>query len=185
MVGMRNTKTGQFASRDFTGVRSGKLTVVRATGERDKWGYALWEMACDCGNTIIRTCQRLTLAKPMQSCGCAPRGRTPRQSHVEAMYKRHQHAAKARKLAFEIADAEHAKLIASDCAYCGAKPTNRPHPYLRVKMIHNGIDRIDPALGYVPGNVAPCCPTCNFAKGTMTGVEFKAWVARVYGHLHR
>lgn len=158
--------------------------MTKPTGEKNKWGYAMWEAACDCGNTIIRSAQKFTAVKPIRSCGCGPRGRTPKQSHLEALFKRHKHAAKARNLAFEIDPKTHGELINAACAYCGIEPSNRPHPYLRVRMVHNGIDRIDPALGYVPGNVAPCCPTCNFAKGTMTGDEFKAWVARAYTHLH-
>ena len=47
----------------------------------------------------------------------------------------------------------------------------------------SGIDRIDPKIGYVPDNCVPCCPRCNFAKGPMTGVEFRAWIKRVHDHL--
>jgi hypothetical protein len=36
----------------------------------------------------------------------------------------------------------------------------------------NGIDRINSAHGYVPGNVVPCCKVCNFMKQSLTQSEF-------------
>ena len=182
---MRDTKTGQFVERDFAGFCVGKLTVLKKTGKRDKWGYSIWKVKCECGNIVDRSCQRFTSANPIQSCGCGPRGRKPTMTHAEALYKKHQFSAKARNLSFELDQPAHEKLTSSDCTYCGEKPSNRPHPYLHIKMVHNGIDRIDPSLGYVLGNVASCCPTCNFAKGTMNGVEFKEWVAKVYSHMNQ
>lgn len=40
------------------------------------------------------------------------------------------------------------------CFYCGGKC--RPNA--------GALDRVDPTLGYVPGNVVPCCQKCNSEK---------------------
>lgn len=158
--------------------------MVRATGDRDKWGYSLWEMACDCGNTIVRTCQKLTVAKPIRSCGCGPRGRTPRQSHLEALFKKHRLNAISRGLSFELDAETHRNLVLSACAYCGAEPIDRPHPYMKVRITSNTIDRVDSTMGYTLDNCVAACAICNTAKMSMSLDQFRAWVGRVYRHMH-
>jgi len=72
---------------------------------------------------------------------------------------------------WNITDLEAAKILVSDCHYCGSKP----NPY-------NGIDRVDNKISYEIGNVVPCCKTCNFAKHTMSESEFFDWISRVSKH---
>ena len=51
----------------------------------------------------------------------------------------------------------------------------------------NGIDRINSSLGYVDGNVVPCCGTCNKMKMAMDESDFKMQVlkiAKVYIEKH-
>lgn len=64
------------------------------------------------------------------------------------------------------------KLITSSCTYCGFKPN---FPDSRV-----GIDRVDNSIGYIESNCAPCCSTCNSAKGSLSMSEFKEWVIKIY-----
>jgi hypothetical protein len=40
------------------------------------------------------------------------------------------------------------------CFYCGLDNSN-------------GIDRVYPAIGYIPKNSVPCCKTCNYAKNDL------------------
>ena len=181
---MRNTSTGRFESRDFTGFRSGKVTAIRPTGEHDKWGYALWDMACDCGNIFVRPCQILTAVNPIQSCGCGPRGRTPKQSHHDALFKKHRQNAISRGLSFDLDVETHRRIIISPCAYCGAEPIERPHPYMKARITSNSIDRIDSGKGYTIDNCVPACVTCNTAKMSMPVGHFREWVARVYAHMY-
>jgi hypothetical protein len=47
----------------------------------------------------------------------------------------------------------------------------------------NGIDRKNNAIGYIVGNVLPCCKLCNYAKRTMGYNEFLNWVNRVYKNM--
>jgi hypothetical protein len=58
------------------------------------------------------------------------------------------------------------------CHYCGGE------------VIHRlGIDRVDPAQGYVPGNVVQCCGICNAMKLTHSVDEWVAHMERVLSHL--
>lgn len=55
-------------ARDFTGIRFGRLTVIRPTEER-KNGMVVWECRCDCGN-IAFVSSRFLKEGSTKSCGC-------------------------------------------------------------------------------------------------------------------
>lgn len=55
--------------KNLVGQRFGKLTVVKATNERDYNREIIWECLCDCGNTAFVPSRRLTYGTT-QSCGC-------------------------------------------------------------------------------------------------------------------
>ena len=57
-------------AEDRTGMKFGKLTVVRKSDQKYKHGGALWECLCECGNTkLARYCD--LNAGNVSSCGCA------------------------------------------------------------------------------------------------------------------
>lgn len=45
--------------------------------------------------------------------------------------------------------------------------------------VYNGVDRLDNAVGYLPGNCVPCCKFCNLAKAGGSYEEFVAYLDRV------
>lgn len=49
-------------------------------------------------------------------------------------------------------------MAGAPCHYCGGK--------LGKRCPTGGLDRIDNAIGYVKGNVLPCCGVCNMTRGT-------------------
>lgn len=53
---------------------------------------------------------------------------------------------------------EFKKYVEQRCFYCG--------------NISGGIDRIDNLLGYVKGNITPCCKTCNYMKNKTSQKDF-------------
>lgn len=59
--------------KDLTGLRIGKLTVLRKSEHKAKDGNPLWLCRCDCGNTTETTKRRL-ITGGIRSCGC---GRKP------------------------------------------------------------------------------------------------------------
>jgi hypothetical protein len=56
---------------------------------------------------------------------------------------------------FAVTREEFTIITSMDCYMCG-KESNELH--------NNGIDRIDNKLGYVSGNIMPCCGNCNYIK---------------------
>jgi hypothetical protein len=46
-------------------------------------------------------------------------------------------------------------------------------------VTYGGIDRKDNTIGYVVGNVVPCCIVCNRAKMDLPYEAFLAWLGRV------
>jgi len=59
-----------------------------------------------------------------------------------------------RNLAWDISESRYGDLRLRDCFYCGGAlpPTG------------TALDRIDNALGYLDGNVVPCCRLCNIIR---------------------
>lgn len=47
--------------------------------------------------------------------------------------------------------------------------------------VHNelGLDRMDNNIGYVEGNIAPCCWDCNRAKSNLKTLPFLRWLKRL------
>lgn len=60
------------------------------------------------------------------------------------------------------------KLVQESCRYCGTLPEGT-----------NGLDRVDPSLGYTSSNCVPCCAMCNFMKGTNTLNVFLGKVCKI------
>jgi hypothetical protein len=47
---------------------------------------------------------------------------------------------------------------------------------------YNGIDRVDSSMGYVAGNVVPCCSTCNRMKLDHSYDDFIAHIKKIVAH---
>ena len=61
--------------------------------------------------------------------------------------------AKKKEVPFELSKEDFDVLTKSECAYCNRRPDK-----------WFGIDRVVPILGYIIGNVVPCCCDCNTDK---------------------
>lgn len=66
--GRKNT-IGELFSKDLTGQKFGKLTVLEALEERSKTGHKLYRCLCECGNEIVVQTNLLT-THHTNSCGC-------------------------------------------------------------------------------------------------------------------
>ena len=66
--GRKNT-IGEIFSKDLTGQRFGKLTVIEALEQRSKTGHKLYKCLCDCGNEVVVQTNLLT-THHTNSCGC-------------------------------------------------------------------------------------------------------------------
>lgn len=56
--------------RDMTGVRNGRLVVVKFAGRHKKDGRATWLCDCDCGQQKIVAQNNLSRSTGTKSCGC-------------------------------------------------------------------------------------------------------------------
>ena len=178
------------------GSRWGRLVV---TGyERRPSGCWTVVCRCDCGRTKKVTKPDCMRRGMVQSCGClnrelsskrrkgkAPIGQlAPGEASFNFLYRTYRKNALIRELNFELTPDEFKALVMEKCAYCGAPPTNHIGPkHYNGCFTWNGIDRVNPGLGYQPENVVPCCKTCNLAKRGMTLEEFVQWLLRVKKHL--
>ena len=178
---------GKFLDR--TGLRYGRLIVLKCEGKDDKGRY-LWLCRCDCGNEKIIVGDYLSSGR-VKSCGCLKeehlknigfqfRGEEDRENAIlkleySHLKKRH----KRKKMVGEVIDFDTFKsLVKQPCKYCGMKysKTLRDRVDKNFTLKINGIDRIDNRIGYTKENSVPCCKICNFAKHTMNENEFYEWI---------
>ena len=79
-------------------------------------------------------------------------------------------SAKSRGAICQIEFSEYCRLANSPCYYCGGS----------LPIDGHGMDRINSDIGYVLGNIRPCCTRCNQAKNNMTEDEFRSWSLQLY-----
>lgn len=151
--------------RDWTGYRRGKLEVV---GRAECGGG--WLARCECGVECVKS--EASLSSGVQSCGCL-RGR-PREplAAFNAVYRRWRRRATKGEVEWDLDAEQFMEVVGQPCMFCDAEPAptyagGLPHSYpMRVKM----------DVGYVPGNVVPCCQNCHRARGKLTVGQFKEWL---------
>jgi hypothetical protein len=137
-----------------------------------------------CGNDLVprypgqRTCQKSRCQRRAESLRSRPRkpadtaavdlaeyfaidqrspGRPPVRRRFTLARSRARHYGKR----WELELPDFVSLVRQPCAYCGIEG-------------RSSIDQVVPGVGYVEGNVAPCCWTCNDVKGnTFTADEMR------------
>jgi hypothetical protein len=175
----------------------GRLTVTAFAGRRYRGKSkskfdAMWECRCQCGNTSTVKGSALRHGAT-SSCGCAGREITQRRTLLpdgeaikRAAWRAVTYGAKRRGITVTIPEGVFREIVEMPCTYCGARASQRRKRQLRNAPLQDGvwetntIDRIDNNLGYIPGNVASACYTCNMAKGTLSVAEFKLWLTNAY-----
>lgn len=164
---------------DLTGQCFGRLLVVGQEGRAD--GQVMWKCICDCG--VVTRVRGYSLRRGnTRSCGCLrtemrfkEEGRVGFTSYFHTL----KQSAKIRGYEWRLSKEQVRKLIEKECFYCGSLP-NQIRGKGRDEYIHNGIDRIDNAVGYVKSNTVSCCRRCNIAKHTLSVGDFKECISRVY-----
>jgi len=137
----------------------------------------------------------------VQSCGCLNRemssarlrGKKPFCTKPEGaasftcLFRSYARNAKLRGYSFELTEQEFRDLTCGDCAFCGEPPTqeNKGRGKFNGVYVYNGIDRLDPTVGYTADNCVPCCKQCNRAKRDLTAKQFMAWVLRAAEHIRK
>lgn len=171
---------------DRTGQKFGRLTVEKMLGMSDATNRA-WGCVCDCGRRIIVNA-RCLIKNQVRSCGCInaercggrnklPYGHASR-NELLASYKK---SASSRGHEWALSNEQFFALVTSNCGYCGTPPDTlrKPNKQVNGEFWYSGIDRIDNAVGYLPGNTISCCWNCNRAKGKLSHAEFLSWIGRL------
>ena len=177
---------------DLCGMRFGRL-LVKTQGPyvyAGKQQRITFTCVCDCGVECVVKSYSLFSGRT-KSCGCLvheswestggtklhrgkPVGATARYAFLKS-YKRN---AKTRGYAWEITNDYALSLAQKPCHYCGSEPASSwKGKYTHGEFIHNGLDRLDNSVGYVHGNVVPCCTFCNRAKNNSSLEDFEKWLA--------
>jgi hypothetical protein len=102
-----------------------------------------------------------------------PERRLAWQKKPEGRFNRLRKNARYQALECTLTLEEYKGLVCQPCFYCGTSLSD---------ALGGALDRINSDIGYVQGNVRPCCKDCNFAKNAMTETEFKEWLLRIYNH---
>ena len=120
--------------------------------------------------------------------------RDPKEASFRQVMAHYVHNAKKRAIPFELSYEELLDLITQRCHYCGSdpQPYNKnvsrkgkvwdnasPDAIALQTVLINGIDRMQPELGYALDNCVPCCKSCNYAKSDMSYMTFIAWLSRL------
>jgi hypothetical protein len=159
---------------DLVGKQFGRLTA-RARLADD--GESAYLCDCVCGNHPIVSVRNLRRGAT-QSCGCLldewrkQRKASDETKAIAKSWATYRDRARVRGHKWALTKKAFTALVLLPCTYCGKR-----------RGILTGIDRVNNALGYFQGNVAPCCGWCNAAKMAHSVEEFKQWVLEVYGKI--
>ena len=182
---------------DIVNTQSGKLNTsnyshsesIGNSNNKRHWYNCL----CECGNNHL-VARKSLLKKEVLSCGCLVakvgtkrskehRNRVGTMNLPQALYKSYIHKAGTGKLEFNLTFEYWMDLVAESCHYCGKTPDNTFKQYwVEGELKYSGVDRMSSSLGYIYGNVVPCCITCNRAKMDMLYLDFKEYIQRLVNY---
>lgn len=170
-------------AKNLTDKKFGRLTALSLSSKkRDRTN--VWFCVCECGNTLFVATNNLTTGNT-KSCGCLGNGERFTLPLGEAsfnnLYTKYVFGAKRRNLEFSLTKEQFRKLTSSNCYLCGKEPSMmNKREDSNGYYTYNSIDRISSEEGYHINNCAPCCKTCNMAKGTLSLEEFCDLIKRIY-----
>jgi len=179
--------------------RYGRLVVIDRAPDRR--GRTHWLCQCNCGQLTSVGGSELRRGAT-RSCGCLRResarknglkvwrknftetienGRLPEGEHaLRSLRGLYRYRARKRGIEFRISLQLFREITSKPCAYCGTGPSLVHTPKrANGSYKYNGVDRKDADLGYVSGNVVPCCDICNRAKSDMNYDDFIDYLDRV------
>lgn len=96
------------------------------------------------------------------------------------VYREYVKKSKAREINFSLSIEEASELFSKNCYYCNRPPSNKRSRTSGVEIIYQGIDRVNNQIGYLSGNVVPCCKFCNSFKLDRTTDDFFQHVRDIY-----
>lgn len=170
----------------------GRLTIIGKDNNSTP-GNPFYMVKCSCDNKIVSVRGSSLREGNTISCGCFQKEARFKSSGVSSwntVIMRCKKGAESRNHTFDLSSEYFISISIQDCHYCGSKPKKynkyllkngsnaHPRSSLNKENIDrswielNGLDRIDNNVGYIEGNVVPCCTICNHAKHTLPYEEF-------------
>ena len=146
------------APRDWLGVRQGKLLIIRRMDRRSD-GQAMWECRCDCGTLCAKSSGNLRQGVKSCSipCGVSESNRH-RARHGVARHKEWRAWTSAKQRCFNTNNPKYHHYGGRGITMCEEWVKSFPAFYAHIGAAPGtgrdvSLDRIDNALGYIPGNV--------------------------------
>lgn len=193
--------------KDFTGLKVGKLTVLRPTklelnrrrkktnGVEYEEYSQYWWCKCDCGNereVRDKILNAVLSGKGVGSCGCGRRKDSDGDKWPVAfnvVWGTYISHAKSYNRVFTLTKEDFFKLTNDNCHYCGSAPSSVQSSRNKgtkgwskeaTYYKYNGVDRVDNSKGYEISNCVTCCETCNRMKLAQDQATFLGHVTKIY-----
>lgn len=144
---------------------------------------SFWLCECSCGT--VRSVSRQGLVNHgTKSCGCLQKDRaklvfslaTEIQAAKNYWFSKYKTRARKLKIVFEFEEESFHAVCLKNCFYCNESPPIRIYTLDKTRFKEpyaaNGIDRVNPELGYTKLNCVPCCTTCNLMKTNKNQKDF-------------
>ncbi len=149
----------------------GRWTVLSKPFGSGLKGY--WVCACVCG-TIRAVLGKRLRSGDARSCGTCV---SPELIPTRLVLHSYRQDARKRGHVWTLSKADATLMMLLSCFHCGGRPKT---PVRRggKTFFRNGLDRLNNKLGYVPGNVVPCCRICNADKSDRDLAEFRSHTAK-------
>jgi hypothetical protein len=106
--------------------------------------------------------------------------------NARALYRHYRKSARKRGHVFELTLEVFVDVTQHNCYLCGIEPSqvhrdnSRDKSIVNNPFIYNGIDRVDNKLGYIIGNLATACSSCNMVKRFGNVEQFLLYIKRAY-----
>lgn len=171
---------------DLSGKVFGRLVVLNFNYYNRHY---FWLCKCECGD-IVSVREDSLLTNNTRSCGCLQRDTASSKRYHDYpaafnnLYATYRHSAEIRNIVFDLSREFMFKMTQQICHYCGSKPTMLKKTRVGNQYLYNGLDRLNPKLGYTEDNVVSCCKICNMSKRVMSEEEFKDWINKVYNYIN-
>jgi hypothetical protein len=166
------------------GTRLGMLYIESLIYDKEKG--KCFKCICDCGNEKLFSGQDLNGTR-YTSCGCKKYKTrvSNKDSVIKKRFYQYKRNADKKGRKFELTLAQFTDIVTAPCQYCGELDRKGQSRESRFPLCNkdfytkedvNGVDRVDSSLGYVAGNVVPCCGCCNRMKSDLPE---KSWLTKI------
>ena len=163
-------------TKDWTSQRFERLIPIRPT-EKRAGKSIIWLCRCDCGTEKEISAAEFVRGKT-KSCGCLLREQKPKRYNPDRFSSLIEDAymdnivRRSKKKCFDepnISLSDWRILCQRKCSYCGEPPSNKKKDQISgFVAMYNGLDRLNPMIGYSKDNISPCCRMCNRIKFTLS-----------------